>query len=97
MQLDPDAKVIMILGRRWFDGCNTYHSVRVVWSDGSDAIDPYGYSDHYLHTAGRLIGLEYPGSTAIWRREHNIAIDVCDVKRRRDLHMEGRGKVRQRA
>lgn len=48
-----------VLARRWFDKSNTYHSVRVVYADNTDVVEPftYGYGDHYMYTAGKLIGM----------------------------------------
>jgi hypothetical protein len=87
-------RTIVVSARRWFDGSNTYHSVRVV-DDGKELVAPfeYGYGDHYMHTAGTLLGLKDPYAFGRrWAVEKGIAlvVDVADVQRKKDLHNGGR-------
>lgn len=87
---------IAVCARRWFDGANTYHSVRVVFDDGTEACEPfeYGYGDAWLTTAGILCGADSQSAHRVLRdlRESGrvVAVDVVDVRRRRDLHNAGR-------
>lgn len=87
-----NPKPTHISARRWFDGQNTYHSVCVTFDDGTQAIAPfeYGYGSHYIHTAGKLCGLECPYDLIQIVQDLNIPLDVVDVQRKRDLHHGGR-------
>ena len=56
----PDTNYV-ILGRRWYDGSNTYHSVEV-WKIGKDGKEwvgrePFaaGYDDQYITSAFKLL------------------------------------------
>lgn len=79
-----------ILARRWFDGCNTYHSVVVVMPDGEERIAAfeYGYGDQWLQTALDLAGIQRPTPCRVG--DVTEIYDVVDVTRRRDLHNRGR-------
>ena len=58
-----DIKEIDVSAKRWFQSSygNTYHSVLLSVFDGKKwteiAVNPfeYGYGDHYMHTALRLL------------------------------------------
>jgi hypothetical protein len=81
------VKPVAINARRWFDGQNTYHSVRVIFNDGTERVAPfaYGYGEQFLHTAGELCGMADPyDCTTRWCREAKVTIDVVDVTRRDD-------------
>lgn len=94
---------VTVEGRRWFDGANTYHSVRVTTDLGHDLIAgfTYGYGDQYMQTAHELLAdagvlpiLRYSnGATVTLRRvaqglNFTLHDNVQDVKRKRDLHRE---------
>jgi hypothetical protein len=93
------VKPVAINARRWFDGQNTYHSVRVIFNDGTERVAPfaYGYGEQFLHTAGELCGMADPyDCTTRWCREAKVTIDVVDVTRRGDLHENGRTPRKRR-
>lgn len=83
-----------ISARRWFDGQNTYHSVCIYFSDGTERIEPfkYGYGDHFFHTAGVLCEMSDPYTMGMtyFRNECKITYEVVDVRRKKDLHNAGR-------
>lgn len=82
-------QVTHIQGRRWFQPGygNTYHTVNIFYSDGTNEYLPmqYGYGDHYLQTAIEHIHGKVDGP--IWRylEAQNITCNVIDVSRKRDL------------
>jgi hypothetical protein len=83
-----------VCARRWFDGTNTYHSVRICFEDGTEKVEPfvYGYGNHFYVTVGEMLGLEQtslPGNWR-WQEEHRVRFDVVDVEEREDLHNGGR-------
>ena len=100
-----DVKEIDITAKRWFQSSygNTYHSVLLSVFDGKKWIElacndfEYGYSDHYMHTALRLLkdsltDFDIEINQAMYSiltfcREHNIQLhdNVRDVKRKKDL------------
>ena len=98
-------KSITVVGRRWFNRGNTYHSV-AIYVDGVSHVVPfeYGYGNHYLDTArewlrksGYLPGIEnysYGGGEPLWHYCERVKCDftdeVSDVSRRKDLHGGGR-------
>ena len=89
--------LVHVSARRWNDTYgNTYHSVSVLRDGEFAGCVPfeYGYGDHYLHTAGRVLKLEDPYTLAypVAREALGIALttDVIDVQRRKDLHNGGR-------
>jgi hypothetical protein len=96
---------IHINARRWFERTNgnTYHSVSVLVDGAEIGVAPfsYGYDEHYMVTAGKLLQAFAPELAPddaydlgrwTWRESsgHTITSDVVDVQRKRDLHNGGR-------
>ena len=89
-------KSVTVIARRWYDGTNTYHSVKVLYNGvqvGLPSRMTYGYGDAFLQTACEILnesklfkGVEMP--LTLWARNNkvNLHIDVVDVARRKDLH-----------
>lgn len=92
--IKPLPALVVIDGRRWFQKTygNTYHSVRVD-IDGETYThgETYGYGDHYLQTARKLLqdnGYHIP-SMSKEEQKHcgtKIVAHVSDVTRQKDLH-----------
>lgn len=87
-----------VIGKRWFDGCNTYHSIRITDLDdnGKELVYvpfEYGYGDQYKQTAYEA--LEQKGLLTIphhdngrpdyWAIRDLFDFSVSDVKRKKDL------------
>ena len=72
--------MIHVSARRWF---NPRDGEFVGGRSGE-----YGYGEHYLHTAGVVLGLDDPYQMNDWRyrKENNVTHDVADVARKKDLH-----------
>ena len=95
---------IVIEGRRWFDGTNTYHTARVVIvKDGAVVLDEvapfqYGYGDCYMESAlGLMVDRDLIDTarrlmrSPVSRENKTVVIQsVADVKLRRDLHLGGK-------
>jgi hypothetical protein len=90
---------IVIEGRRWFDGSNTYHTARVVVVKGHEvtfdevATFEYGYGDCYMESATRLlVGRDLIGEARKLMRSRAAVVinSIVDVSRRRDLHNGGK-------
>lgn len=84
---------ITVVGRRWFDGCNTYHSCQV-YVNGSwigENKFTYGYGDAYLVTAYGILSEkgylpEAPGYASIRANTYaNVVFTVTDVKTKKEL------------
>ena len=84
-----------VRAKRWYDGTNTYHSVRILDSDMEElAYLPmeYGYGDHWMTTAfdwfkknGFVPADVNAGASIYFRETLRADADVIDVKRKRDL------------
>lgn len=89
---------VHVSARRWFDRVNgnTYHSVAVFRNGIHVGTIPfeYGYGRHYMHTAGRILGMAdpYELDSSAFQQEVGVLVtdDVADVARRKDLHNRGR-------
>lgn len=94
--VEDSPREIRVVGKRWFDGNNTYHSVdfvvdnRLVWR----APYEYGYGNHYLTTvetepkvAKLLPGFTPGDSLRLYCEKHGIKYSdqVTDVKRKKEL------------
>jgi hypothetical protein len=92
---------VQVIGRRWFDGTNTYFSATVEL-DGEEVVNipfEYGYGGHYRYRALAKLHAERPelfredplGPLAFGYRSlqpaDNVRIchTVSNVKRKRDL------------
>lgn len=95
-----NIKHIHVNARRWYDGCNTYHSVMII-VDGEYVATrafEYGYGNHYITTAGDLLQhLEYIDMgddhwlpSFCQKNDIKFTDDVCDVARKKHLHNCGK-------
>lgn len=99
MNMDPrntTIKSIIVEGRRWFDGCNTYHKA-TIYINGNHVHTTkrtYGYEQQYLHTAYEW--LQESGFVTMdskrqapfrHAQEHDYILEysAVDVKRKKDL------------
>jgi hypothetical protein len=96
-----DMHTLIFSVRHWHDGTSTYHSLRVVavMRDGSrwEGCIPfvYGGGGHYLCGVSEMLELPCPSyAISRWARANHVhlLVDVVEVKRRKDLHLGGRGK-----
>lgn len=82
-------KLNHIQGRRWQDSFgNTYHTATLFFADGSQEKSKitYGYSDGYLQTAVKMLGLEgQKGTTRYVRETLGATYNATDVARKKDL------------
>lgn len=93
------ASIVMI-GRRWFDGCNTYTTTEVVVTNRDGSIVngktslAIGYGDYYIQAGTEWLVSEglFPKEAegcVLWQycRENNIAkfCTVADVSKKKDL------------
>lgn len=83
--------------REWFDRTygNTYHTIRVIGTDGTDTILPfaYGHGDlTYLQKAAYSVGIGPETFHAMdWAERRTLfTLDVVTVKAKRDMHEGGR-------
>lgn len=82
--------MIIITAKKWFQKSygNTYHSVRVEKNGELVGYAPfqYGYGDHYLNTAAKLLGItEIELRKDIMASPENYNIVAVDVLRKKDL------------
>lgn len=67
---------------------NSYFSMRIIGTDGTDKIVgmSYGHGDTtYLHRASEILGLDWNGMD--WeQRRATFSLDVAEVARQKDLH-----------
>lgn len=94
-------KSITVIGRRWYDRCNTYNTATII-VDGTEVHTlpfGYGYEGMYLQRATEwlrdngYIKLNYPTQT-LWlygvETGCKVHYEASDVARRRDLHLRGK-------
>ena len=81
---------ITVIGRRWYDGQNTYHSTMLLVNGKCLTYIPfsYGYSDSYIQTASEYLSA-FIEVSPLWRwcsdNEINFFTTCADVQRRKDL------------
>ena len=93
MITDNDFKpCITVIGKRWWDRSNTYHSCEVYLNNKLLERVPfqYGYESAYQQTALKILQKNDIGKdvTAVWHlrdRGYNILDNVVDVSRKKDL------------
>lgn len=92
-----------ISGRRWYDGFNTYHTVKIIFDGVEHVVGfTYGYGDRYLQTAFdwlegegmvKLRRYENGGHEAFWQWKERtgckLTYEVVDVQRKKHLHNGG--------
>jgi len=92
---------IDIIGKEWFDKINgnSYHSAQVTINNDAVLYVPltYGYDDHYLQSALKLLKAEYiiakdfEGSLSRYCYDNNISLDYHIIKKclKRDVKSWG--------
>lgn len=100
MAIDSDSKMqvssIIVFGRRWFDGQNTYHDAEIIVNGGEvyhRTYRTYGYGDHYLTTATKwlydqeIIESERPLHRYCLERGIKFITSSVNVASKRDLNI----------
>ena len=80
--------MLVINGKRWFDGTNTYHSVEIY--EGKKRLvrvkNVYGYDDAYQQTAYKELILMWGYEAMTYQNFlYNNLFIVADVCRKKDL------------
>lgn len=92
---------ITVIGRRWYDGCDTYNTAAIIVDGEWIHTIPfgYGYEDHYLTRAmdwleEQNVITRESRHESLWmygaRTGCKVFYEAVDVTRRRDLHGRGR-------
>lgn len=83
--------------REWFDRTygNTYHTIRILGSDGTDTILPFAYGHGgltYLQKAANSVGIATEEFRVMdWaERRTRFTLDIVTVKAKKDLHKGGK-------
>jgi hypothetical protein len=93
MNSDTITTTYVLCVRSYWDkpNGNSYFSMRVIGTDGTDKVQPmtYGHGDTtYKHTACIMLGLDWESMD--WEeRRATFSLDVAEVTRRKDLHKVG--------
>lgn len=83
--------------REWFDRTygNTYHTMRIVGTNGIDTVIPFSYGHGellYLEKASYWVGISPEAFRAMeWaERRAMFTLEIVTVKAKRDLHEGGK-------
>lgn len=91
--MESKKLIFTLCVRSWWDGSNSYYSMRIVHPDGfSEILTKFSYGRNYVPDAVEALTPLYPTVTDwhLYGGQVRFVVDETEVSRRKHLHGQGR-------